>query len=438
MLKAGSAQVNITPPVGTVLVGQWIARKSVGINDELFANAMVLDDGTKRIAMVSCDVLSIGNTSKISIRDIVGQETDIDPENVFMCGTHTHTGPAVVSALGTNADEEYTRQFIKLVAGSVKLANDKLQKVNLGIGSGSAPGWAFPRRYWMKDGTVKMHPRKGDPNIVRVQGKADPEMNVLYVKNNWGDIPAILVNFACHATVVGGENVISADYPGAIRGTIKKILGQRTVVLFGNGACGDVCQIDVENPDRSEHGHEWRRRMGMALGGKAVQIIASTDPMSSEDVKIDVKKEHLDIPIREIPKDRLEEAKRAFTGRSLDEPPTIKEDIVQRELILLAQEKEKSPNVHGEIMAIRIGDSAIIGIPAEFFSELGMRIKEASTWKPTFVIELANGCVGYIPTVEAFDGGGYETDLVRSSKLIPEAGEMVVKKATEILKSMEI
>jgi hypothetical protein len=435
MLKAGSAEVNITPPVGTTLVGQWVARKSTGVNDELFANALVLDDGKTRVAMVSCDVLSIGNTTKRNIRDVVGRETDIDPDNVFLCATHTHTGPAVVSALGTNADEEYREQFIKLVAGSVKMANDRLEGADLGIGSGSAPGWAFPRRYWMKDGTVRMHPRKGDPDIVRVQGEADPELNVIYAKKA-GEVSAVLVNFACHATVVGGDRVISADYPGAIRDTIKRMLGQDTVVLFGNGACGDVCQIDVENTNRSEHGHEWRARMGLALGCEALKVIAAADPLSPEETEMGLRKEYLDIPIREIPQDRLQEAREVFAGRSLEEAPTVKDDIVRRELILLAEEREKYPDVHAELMAIRIGKSAIIGIPAEFFCGLGRQIKLASAFQPTFVIELANGCVGYIPTAEAFDGGGYETDLVRSSKLIPEAGNMMVQKAAEILKSM--
>ena len=91
MLKAGSAQVNITPPVGMTLVGQWVARKSTGVHDELFANALVLDDGKTRLALVSCDVLSIGNTTKRAIRDIIGRETDMDPDHVFLCATHTHT-----------------------------------------------------------------------------------------------------------------------------------------------------------------------------------------------------------------------------------------------------------------------------------------------------------------------------------------------------------
>jgi len=434
MLKAGSTQVNITPPVGTTLVGQWAARKSTDVHDELFANALVMDDGKNRVAMVSCDVLSIGNTSKQAIRDVIGRETDIDPDHVFLCATHTHTGPAVVSALGTNADEIYTEQFIKMVAGSVKMANDRLEDVDLGIGSGSAPGWAFPRRYWMKDGTVKMHPWKGDPNIVRVQGEADPELNVLYVRSKADEVIAIMVNFACHATVVGGDRVISADYPGAIRDNIKKLVGQGTVVLFGNGPCGDVCQIDVENQARSESGHAWRARMGLALACEAVKVMAATDPLPPEEMDIDVRKEYLDIPIREIPQEELAEACKTFANKPLDPPPTNRDEIEKRELILLAEEREQDPYAHAELMAIRIGKSAIIGIPAEFFSGLGRQIKLASAYKPTFVIELANGCVGYIPTEEAFTGGGYETQLVRSSKLIPEAGKMVVQKAVELLK----
>jgi hypothetical protein len=126
-----------------------------------------------------------------------------------------------------------------------------------------------------------------------------------------------------------------------------------------------------------------------------------------------------------------------YSTRPLNPPPTVRDDIVKRELFLLAAEREKNPHAHAELMAIRIGEAAIMGIPAEFFSELGMKVKLASPFQPTFVIELANGCVGYIPTVEAFTGGGYETELVRSSKLVPEAADIVVRKASELLISMK-
>jgi hypothetical protein len=433
MLKAGAAQVNITPPVGCELVGQWVARKSTGVNDELFANALVLDNGSVKFAMVSCDVLSIGNTTRDRIRALIAQETDLNPNHVLLHGTHTHTGPAVISALGTDADEAYRDWFVKAVAGAVKIANDRRQDALIGIGSGSAPGWAFPRRYWMKGGYVQMHPRKGDPNIVRVQGTADPQVNVLYVTTPNEQPIAVVVNFACHSTVVGGEHVISADFPGAIRDVIKKVKGTQTVVLFANGACGDVCQIDVENPNHHEHGHRWREKMGLALASEALKVIAAMDVNGAASSAIKIKQEILPLPIRDIPADRLAQAKAAFANRPMHPPPRTRDEIVQRELILLSQDKERDANVYAELMAIRIDQAAIITIPGEFFCDLGKRIKAEGGFETTFVVELANGCVGYLPTLEAFDGGGYETELVRSSKLIPEAGNMVVEKAIALL-----
>ena len=61
-----------------------------------------------------------------------------------------------------------------------------------------------------------------------------------------------------------------------------------------------------------------------------------------------------------------------------------------------------------EVMAIRIGDVAIVGLPGELFCEFGMEIKKCSPAKHTIVIELANDAIGYIPTEEAFEQGGYE------------------------------
>ena len=433
MLKSGSAEVNIPPPVGVELVGQWVARKSTGINDELFANAMVLDDGKNIVALLSCDVLSIVNSVKQKIRNRITNDINIDLENIFICATHTHTAPAVVSALGTNVDKEYTEKFIELASQSVIKAYNKMENVNIGIGSGNVHGLSFPRRFWMKNGSIRMHPPKADPNIMRPDGMADPEINVLFTENEAGKIDAIFINFACHPTVVGGDSVISADYPGAVREIIKQIIGQDTVVLFGNGACGNVGPVDMMNPNRSEYGHKWRKKMGLALGCEAMKIMALTDLLPPEEVKIEIRKDTLDIPIREIPQDKLDEARKAFMGRSLEPAPTDYNDIVRRELLLLAEQKAEDPFAHAEIMAIRIGKSAIIGIPAELFCDLGLQIKERSKFKPTFVVELANGCVGYVPTAESFLGGGYETELVRSSKLVPEAGDMIVNKAIEVL-----
>jgi hypothetical protein len=77
-----------------------------------------------------------------------------------------------------------------------------------------------------------------------------------------------------------------------------------------------------------------------------------------------------------------------------------------------------------------------VGIPGELFSELGLRIKAASPFADTHVVGAANGMVGYLPTRRAFDGGGYECTLITSSCLAPEAGDIVVDAALDMLRQL--
>jgi hypothetical protein len=176
--------------------------------------------------------------------------------------------------------------------------------------------------------------------------------------------------------------------------------------------------------------------MGMALASEALKIIASMDMNAAKVPEIRVHREVLPLRIRDIPANRLAEAKAAFANRPLNPPPKVRSEIVHRELILLSAEKEKHPEVAAELMTIRVDEAAIISVPGELFCDLGKRIKAQSDFQPTFVVTLANGCVGYLPTLEAFDGGGYETELARSSKLVPEAGNAVVAKAVEMLNAL--
>jgi len=104
-----------------------------------------------------------------------------------------------------------------------------------------------------------------------------------------------------------------------------------------------------------------------------------------------------------------------------------------REIMLLLGERAVEPTAEAEIQAIKIGPGVFVGVPGELFASLGLRIKGSSKSKYTFIVELANGCVGYIPTPEAFREGGYEVRTARSSKLVPEAGEMIANEAIRLL-----
>ena len=92
--------------------------------------------------------------------------------------------------------------------------------------------------------------------------------------------------------------------------------------------------------------------------------------------------------------------------------------IYARETVLLAEYPERVPV---RLQAIRIGDLGIVSTPCETFVETGIAIKKESPLRPTFVIELANGYNGYLPTARQHALGGYETWRARSSYLAVEA-----------------
>jgi hypothetical protein len=84
-----------------------------------------------------------------------------------------------------------------------------------------------------------------------------------------------------------------------------------------------------------------------------------------------------------------------------------------------------------EVQAIRLNqDVAIVAVPGELFAELGLLIKRSSPFRMTVVIELANDNPAYIPTVKAFQEGGYETI---NSRVRPTSGEMMVQAAINLL-----
>jgi hypothetical protein len=95
--------------------------------------------------------------------------------------------------------------------------------------------------------------------------------------------------------------------------------------------------------------------------------------------------------------------------------------------------KEREPVMNYEVQVLRIGDTAIVGLPGEPFVEGQLRIKMASPARQTYIAHAVTQYVGYIPTKEAFTRGGHEVNTTHWSKLVPEALDMIVDGATQCL-----
>ena len=84
-----------------------------------------------------------------------------------------------------------------------------------------------------------------------------------------------------------------------------------------------------------------------------------------------------------------------------------------------------------------IGDVAIVGVPAEYFTGLGIEIKKRSPFKYTYIASLANDTVGYLPDREAHKLGGYQTWMGLHSYAEIGTGERVAREAVRLLHELK-
>ena len=440
-MRVGTAAVDITPPVGAQVAGQFHERIAEFVHDPLCARAFVVDDGTTRAAVVGCDLLSLKRSTVERARAVAADLTDIPAANILISATHTHTGPRTTDIFPSAPDLDYINLLPRQIAGAVALAARARRSARIGVGSGWEEGGTHNRRFLKADGSAQMHPPKGDPSFVGPEGPDDPEVGIVFAQDEQERFVGAMVNYTSHPIVVGHENAFSADFPGYVCRTLEAIKGAPGSVTFVNGAFANVCPFDVHNVARREYGYAWAERIGHMIAGEALRVLEKTDAQA--DTPVRVASRQVDLTIREIDEELIESARRLLASPAgqlpagATDPRTAhRERTYANEVVLLAEERRLSPIVKAEVQVVAIGSAAFVGIPAELFVEFGLEIKRRSPFLFTYIAGDANGMVGYVPTRKAFRGGGYETRLARSSKLTAEAGEILVEAAVGLLKQV--
>ena len=415
-MKVGAAEVVITPPVGTALAGYFEPRFSTGVIYDLKAKAVVAGEGEQAVGIIACDLICVPKSLVADARAAFEAATGIPGERLLICATHTHTGPETRGSrdlIPPNEEDLATLPSLIAEAG-IRAAQNRRECV-LSIGADREEGLAFNRRFRMRDGTEQFGPGPDLDLLAGVAGPTDPQLSVLTFAEPGADPFAVIVNYALHIDVTSG-NLISADYPAVITETIRGVYGPETIVLFVNGACGNINHV----PYMMERawplsGNAKTTQIGRALGGKALCIAEKALP--SVDQTVDVASEVMDVPFFDW--DRVLQSRLA-DARSKAEP-----NFFEATLIRWMEEWDPEGTQPVETQVIRLGDAVVCSAPGELFVEWGLEMKKWSPFPHTLVAELANDSVGYIPTYEAFTRGGYEATPVVSVRLTPALGQMV-------------
>ena len=423
-LLAGFADVEITPPTLPVRAYRAVASE---VLDPLYAHAAVFRQGPTALAMVSLDVVIVEQEVAQAIRRRVASQRDLPAGNILVCATHNHSCPAVIARPGFPRADDYVAFMVERAAEAVIAAYDRLTAATVSVRSGLEHRLSFNRRFITRDGCVVTSPRASDlPRVLCNENVIDPEVGVVRVSSPDGRLLGLLVNFGCHACHHGGR--LSAGYPGELCRRLKERLGTECGTVFLNGACGNVYHGDFLNP----HLENTKERTGGLLAETVLGLLSEMP--APADASVRVLSTRFRIPYRDfVEAERLfdDPAVRGNVFRALIMDGWYDYPALQR----MAQANQGGEEV--EIQVFRLGEAVFAAIPAEYFMEHGLRIKELSPVERTYVVSLANGWVGYIPTKNAFQRkGGHETTAALWSKMCQEAGDMMADAALELIRKI--
>lgn len=412
-VQAGFAEVDITPiafPVRTY----WGTVETVV--DPLFAQASVFDDGAHIVAFLALDIVIIERQYVEAIRERVSRVCPIAPSAIMVTATHNHACPAVVDRPWSAKEPAYLELLVERSAEAVVEAYEGRVPVQVGTGSGFEGRVSFNRRYILKNGSVISQPSFAvmDSEVLYGEGTIDPEVGVLAVRDGEGQILGLLVNFACHATHLMGQ--LSAGFPGVLRDELKATYGD-CVCLFLNGACGNVIHRNFADPDQQDT----KEHIGAILAADVRRVVDGLSYQTEATVAAHVTS--LDLAYREI----------AGLEENLDnlEAYNVFQSLLARDWYRWSLTKLKALHAErdhevAEVQVLRVGATCFGAVPAEYFAQFTLRIKEESPVPHTFVVTLANGWLGYIPHRQAFERiGGHESTWCISSKMAPEAGDQI-------------
>jgi hypothetical protein len=437
-LRAGAARVVISPPAGAAMAGYYHYRACDGVIDDIHASALVLDDASVRVAMVTLDLIDAPRALVEEVRRGVDAAGLLSGGNVMISATHAHTGPVPGRLLRTpdapadSADSVHGRYLAGLpgkIVESVREAAGRLAPVVVSVSSGECPDTSFCRRFYLRDGTVAWNPGKLNPAVMLPCGPVDPEVQGVFFEppHAPGDHAAALAvyaNFSMHPDTVGGTKV-SADYPGVVAKLLAGYHGKDSVVLYGNGASGNLNHIDVQWA-RRQSGIEEAHRLGTLVA--AALLRADKERRTVADGPLQMKSMRVPLAVSAISPEAAEMARLTVNGKRTPAPGFM--DLVRANRLLDLEPLHGEP-ISAEVQVVTLGrEIAWVALPGEVFSELGLALKKRSPFARTLITTLANGSVGYVPDRRSYAEKAYEAE---SARVEPGSGEQLVESAVQML-----
>lgn len=447
-LTVGTGRVDITPPLSVPYLGfERTGRHAFfeGVHDRLLAKALVMDDGRRRIALLTADSIGFSRRIMGDDRDFIAEVrcrierlAGIAPEQVMIAATHAHSTPetlGVRNLLAHPGAAAWLETLADQLASAVAIAAGCLEPVRVKYATGTAEGISCSRRIVGKDGRMYSRARPAADEDVADRGVNDFQVAVLCFEGMDGRPEAVLVHFPCHPVTMQVNPLVSADFPGAATRLVEGAGGGCGHCQYLQGACGDINPIRGDTRDFRDV-----ERYGHVLAGEVIKQLglmnAPDYPVAAG--RVDAACRSVQLPSRQLPDlteimERQRRLQDAYRHASTD---AEREDAHRRLLALrelLERVKLGAGPFEAEVQVLRIGDVVLVGIPGEPFAQMGLDLKTATAVPLVLCVGYANGYLGYIAPPSAWDQGGYEVSLGMWSIVGPEAYGILIDIACDLV-----
>jgi hypothetical protein len=374
---------------------------ATGTLDPLTISALSLSTGDRTLVIVSADILGVDR----GIVDEIAQLSGIEPRWLAVCASHTHSGPAgiakqVRSDPASSIDTELRRRFIETCADVATIAMISMVEAELTYGAARVKGVSANRN--------------------AESGPFDPSVHVLKARDRKRKPIATLVHFACHPTILpASSNLISADFPGAIRRSLRA--DRHGFVVFANGAAGDIStRFTRKSQDSIEV-----QRVGKEIAAAVERVDMFAQRVNSGLELVETEVELAPRNPQEI-RSIIEDARSRLIGVNLDDIDSSERRIAETRLqgIEILERLAESLSDQPTVVAIprwRVGELELMGIPGELFASLGELCTTGDD--RLLILGYTNGYYGYFADQAAYDDGLYEA---LASPFAPGASEAMV------------
>ncbi len=490
-LLFGWAEIDITPKKNVALAGQFAERISEYVEKPLSATALTVKSEKEQCIFVSCDLVGVSANLVDAVREkLSGNVYGIDPMKVILNAIHTHTGPifprlrrvascgapkAYLKALlppgkkyvekeniSNNPDIENQEETFDFLVGKITdviITSWKNASEGYFTNSFGRAVVGMCRRAVYNDGSAQMWGNTDTAMFTELEGGNDSGIELLYIFDKNKKLSGIIANLACPAQCVQHRLFVSPDFWGEVKVLLRKHFGEDIYLLPQCSAAGDQCPVDLirwvepESPvndpnierenvkkrkaDPSMFDMDGMKRVGKRIANEIIEVFENylESPCEEGEFLHDVM--IMKLPLRRVTLTDVDDAKKAIKQYIDAKEGDVDYNDVAKLLVhtgtLKRMELQETQNIlDTEVHVVRLGNIVFATNPFELFLDYGNQMKARSQAEQTFVVQLANGGEGYLPTKKAESGGHYSA-FVSSGLVGHEGGELLVRQTLDAI-----